>query len=182
MAKYIIFTADVQIAQIARLRTALTEAINAGEQEIYLAISSGGGLVAEGIAIAALIKSLPAKVTTHNIGQTDSVANVIFAAGTKRLANPNANFLFHGVTQTLNNAVLSEAQVKELYSTTVRLREMIASNFSTYSGMSLADVTSLMTNGASILSAQESLTKGITHEVRDFMIPPASQIVAIGNM
>jgi hypothetical protein len=45
--------------------------------------------VSEGLNLAAYMKSLPVKITTHNIGQTDSIANVIFAAGSVRYATPN---------------------------------------------------------------------------------------------
>jgi len=77
MIQYIVFTADVQTAQAAKLRAALTDAANAGD-EIYLLISSSGGNVSEGLNLAAFMKSLPVRITTHNIGQTDSIANVIF--------------------------------------------------------------------------------------------------------
>ncbi len=181
MTQYIIFIADVQKEQVAKLRQAITDAVNSGATDIYLVISSGGGLVVEGLAIAALLKGLSIEVTTHNIGQTDSVANVIFASGKKRYANKNASFLFHGVNQPINNANLSETQLLELYKGTVRLREMIALNFSSYTGIPLTDVTSLMVDGANILSASDALSKTVIHELKELNIPNGSQIVTIGN-
>jgi ATP-dependent protease ClpP protease subunit len=85
MKRYIVFLADVQKEQVGKLRVAITEAVNAGASEIYLAISSGGGNIVEGLGIASLIRSLSIDVTTHNIGQTDSVANVIFASGKEEI-------------------------------------------------------------------------------------------------
>jgi len=182
MTKYIVFLADIQVAQVGKLRQAITDAVNDGATELYLAISSGGGSVVEGLAIAALLRGLPVEVTTHNIGQTDSVANVIFAAGKKRYATANASFLFHGVTQPfLNNPTLTEPQVLESYKTIVRARESIALNFSTYTGMALLDVTSLMVDGATILPATEALKKTIIHGIQDLNIPKGAQIVTIGN-
>jgi hypothetical protein len=81
--QYIAFFADVQTVQAGKLRDALTKASNAGE-DIYLIISSGGGNVFEGLSLGAFMKTLPVKITTHNVGQVDSIANLIFSAGSKR--------------------------------------------------------------------------------------------------
>jgi ATP-dependent Clp protease protease subunit len=178
--QYIVFTADVQMAQGAKLRNALTQAFNAGNN-IYLIISSGGGNVAEGLGLAAFMKTLPIEITTHNVGQIDSIAGVIFAAGTTRYANPQASFMFHGVTTHYEKVDLIESQLKEQYTQAARLRENIATAFANYTGLNIADVETLMVNGATILSAQDALRKTIIHEIRDAKIPPGVQVVAIGN-
>lgn len=178
--QYIVFTADVQAIQAAKLRNALAQASNAG-YDIYLIISSGGGNVFEGLSLASFMKTLPVQITTHNIGQTDSIANVIFAAGTRRYANTHASFLFHGVSMHYEKIDLIESQIQEQYLQVKRLRENIAEAFASYTGLSLADAQTLMVSGATILGAQEALSKTIIHEVRDATIPPGSQLVAIGN-
>jgi ATP-dependent protease ClpP protease subunit len=152
MTKYIVFTADVQKDQVAKLRTAITEAVNAGITEIYLAISSGGGNIMEGLAIAALIKSLSIDVKTHNIGQTDSVANVIFAAGRRRHANSHASFLFHGVSLPVNQN-LSEHQLLEMYEGVKRLRDAVSTGFSNYTGVPLSEVSDWMARSGGTIPA-----------------------------
>jgi ATP-dependent protease ClpP protease subunit len=178
--QYIGFFGDVQAVQAAKLRAAITEAANAGD-EIYLLISSNGGNVTEGLNIAAYIRTLPVQVITHNIGQTDSIANVIFSAGAKRYANTNASFLFHGVSMHYERADFIESQLEEQYKIVKRLRENIATVFASYTGISVIDAEALMISGTTIVNAQEALTKAIIHEVRDASIPPNSKIVAIGN-
>jgi ATP-dependent protease ClpP protease subunit len=178
--QYIVFTAEVQAAQAAKLRNALALASNAGH-DIYLIISSAGGNVSEGLNLAAFMKTLPVAITTHNIGQTDSIANVIFAAGSRRYANTHASFMFHGVTMHYEKVDLIEAQLQEQAQQIKRLRESIAVAFATYTGISVADANTLMVSGATILSATEALSKTIIHEVRDAAVPPGTQIVAIGN-
>ncbi|MGC2273841.1 MAG: ATP-dependent Clp protease proteolytic subunit [Candidatus Sulfotelmatobacter sp.] len=174
------FTADVQALQAAKLRNALTAASNAGHS-VYLIISSGGGNVFEGLSIAAFMKTLPIQITTHNIGQTDSIANVIFAAGSARFANTHASFLFHGVSMHYEKQDLIEAQLQEQAQQIKRLRESIAIAFATYTGLPIADAQALMVSGATILSAAEALSKAVIHEIRDAAIPPGSQVVSIGN-
>jgi ATP-dependent Clp protease, protease subunit len=178
--QYIVFTAEVQTAQGAKLRAALTDASNAGN-DIYLLISSAGGNVSEGLNLAAYMRSLPVPITTHNIGQTDSIANVIFAAGAKRIANSNASFLFHGVSMHYERQDFIESQLLEQYKIVKRLRENIAAVFASYTGISVTDTEALMVSGATILNAQEALTKLIIHEIRDAAIPPNTRVVAIGN-
>lgn len=180
MIQYIVFTADVQIPQAGKLRTALTEAANAGN-DIYLLISSGGGNIFEGMSIAEFLRTLPVNITTHNIGQIDSIAGVIFAAGTTRYANTNSSFLFHGVTMHYEKKDFIESQLEEQYLNLKRMRENITATFAAYSGLSLAVTEALMISGATILSPQEALSKVIIHEVRDAAIPPGSQIITIGN-
>jgi ATP-dependent protease ClpP protease subunit len=180
MTQYIIFMAEVQIHTSAKLRKAITDSYNNGASTIYLAISSGGGLISEGLSLAALLRSLPIEVITHNIGQTDSIANVIFSSGKKRYATPNSSFLFHGVSQPLNSN-MTEGQLHEAYTNLIRLRESMAVNFSAYTGIPVQHVNDLMVDGGKILSATEALTKTIIHEIRDFNIPAGAQIISIGN-
>jgi ATP-dependent Clp protease protease subunit len=180
MPDYIVFTADVQQVQAGKLRDALTKSSNAG-QDIYLMISSGGGNVFEGLSLAAFIKALPVKVITHNIGQTDSIANVVFAAGSPRYANTSASFMFHGVSLHYERQDLIESQLEEQYKGVKRLRENIAAAFAAYTGLGIADAEGLMVSGSTILSAAEALGKAVINEVRDAKIPDGSQIISIGN-
>jgi ATP-dependent Clp protease, protease subunit len=181
MRKYIVFTADVQKEQTAKLRSAITDAVNSGTTEIYLAISSGGGNIMEGLGIAALIKALSIEVITHNIGQTDSVANVIFASGKKRYANGHASFMFHGVTLPINSN-LTEHQLTEVHEQVKRLRGAVSNGFALYTGIPLEEVSAWMSaDGGTVLSAADGLTKKIIHEVREFVIPQGTQISTIGN-
>ena len=179
--KYIVFTAGVSPQTIGKLREAIVQAVNGRYTELYILLSSSGGDVNEGLALAALLRSLPVKVVMHNIGQIDSVANVIFAAGHTRYAQANASFLFHGVLLNLNQTQMLESQLNEAYKNCVRLREDIAKYFSSYTGIDLAQVTALMVDGATILNAEQARAKGIVNEIGEPKIPAGTQIIGIGN-
>jgi ATP-dependent protease ClpP protease subunit len=109
------------------------------------------------------------------------VANVIFAAGDARYAQANASFLFHGVVITLGQPSVIESQLHENYKNAVRIREDIAKNFSAYTGIPLDEVTNLMVDGATILSAEQAQLKGIINSICDPEIPVGTHIVGIGN-
>jgi len=181
VTQHIVFMADIQAVQMGKLREAVTNAVNAGN-DIYLIMSSPGGNVAEGLNMAAFMKSLPVKITTHNFVQSDSIANVIFATGSVRYASPNCSFMFHGVTFHYEKSDLTETQIEEQHTGIRQLREKIATAFATYIGMTSAESNSLMVSGTTTLAPQEALSKGIVHEIRDAAIPPGSHIISIGNV
>jgi len=180
--KYIIFTADVQTTQSAKLRQTITDCINQKYEELYFLISSGGGNVFEGLSLAAYINALPMKTIMHNIGQIDSVATAIFASGKERIGSKNSSFMFHGIFMTLQSANYLESQLKELYDGSIRSKEDIARAISTYSGILLKDIQSLMIDGGVILTAEEAKTKGFISSIAEPVIPTNADIISISNI
>src|SRR3989344_3317757 len=177
--KYILFTADVQIAQTAKLREIITQAVNQKYDELYFLISSGGGNVSEGLGMAAYIKALPMKTVMHNIGQVDSVATAIFASGKERIGSKNASFMFHGVSMNLEKSTLAESQLKELYNSLKKLKEDIAKGVSTYTGIELSIVEALMIDGGITLTAEEAKTKGFISNIAEPAIRANADIISI---
>jgi len=180
--KYIIFTADVQSMQSARLRQTITDCVNQKYEEIYFLISSGGGNVFEGLSLAAYISALPMKTVMHNIGQVDSVATAIFASGKERISGKNASFMFHGITNGLPAANYVESQLKEIYEGSIRSKKDIAKAISTYSGWALKDIEELMVDGGSILDAEEAKKRGFITSIVEPQIPEDADIINISNV
>jgi ATP-dependent protease ClpP protease subunit len=178
---YIVFIAEVNSKSIGELRNAITLAQKNGYEKINLLISSGGGNVVEGLNISAFIRSLSISTDTYNIGQIDSVANVIFSVGEKRYAGQNSSFLFHGVLMNWEKASFTEKQLEEQYLISKRLREDIAKKISEYTGKKEDDINNLMSNGATILNADEALKNGIINAIEDIKIPKEADLISIGN-
>jgi len=57
-----------------------------GTGRFVILISSMGGNVFSGISAYNFLKGIPAEVWTHNFGSTDSIAVVLFCAGSKRFS------------------------------------------------------------------------------------------------
>jgi hypothetical protein len=53
------------------------------------------------------------KITMHNIGNIDSIANVIFVAKQNRYAPQNAAFLYHGIVINFNAAGYGRSTLSE---------------------------------------------------------------------
>lgn len=180
--KYIFFAADVQSAQASRLSQLITDCMNQKYEELYFLISSGGGNVFEGLSLAALINALPIKTITHNIGQIDSIATVIFSAGKERIGSKDASFMFHGISMNLNPGAFLEQQLKELYENSKRLKENIAKGISSYTGIPLKNIESLMIDGGSILSASEAKQAGFISKIEEPRIPQNADLTTINNV
>ena len=60
-------------------------------------LSTPGGSVMNGLNLYNVLRGLPITLTTHNVGNVDSIGNAIFLAGQIRYACPHSTFMFHGV-------------------------------------------------------------------------------------
>lgn len=180
--KHIVFTANIQPTQSAKLRQAITDCVNQKYEELYFLISSGGGDVSEGLSLAAYINALPMKTVMHNIGQVDSVATAIFASGKERIGSKNASFMFHGVSMNLEKSTLAESQLKELYNSLKKLKEDIAKGVSAYTGIELSKIQELMVEGGVTLTAEEAKTRGFISNITEPSIPANADIISISNV
>jgi ATP-dependent protease ClpP protease subunit len=77
------------------------------------------------------LRSLPVKLTMHNIGHVASAANVVFLAGEERTASPRPTFMFHAPTFTVEgeaelDAVVLMQRAKDLSDGDARTCEVLA--------------------------------------------------------
>jgi len=92
------YLTDVNVASVRQLMEVCMAAISNAEKpatEIKLYISSKGGDTVAGFTAYNFLKTLPVKLTTHNLSNVESIANVIFMAGSERTASPLSRFLLH---------------------------------------------------------------------------------------
>jgi ATP-dependent protease ClpP protease subunit len=66
------------------LTNAVTNLVNQGFREIHLLLSTPAGMVMLGITIYNMLRGLPIDLTTHNVGNVDSIVAVIYLAGEHR--------------------------------------------------------------------------------------------------
>ena len=94
---YVSFSAEINPTTTENLITVMANLHNQGATEVHLLFSTPGGGVMNGFNIYNVLRALPFKLITHNVGNVDSIGNVIFLAGVERYACPSATFMFHGV-------------------------------------------------------------------------------------
>ena len=95
---FINFMAEINSVTASRLLSIISDHLRTGIiKKIKINISSPGGSVFHAISLYNFISGLKEiEIHTHNFGQVDSAATVIFLSGKKRTCSPVATFLFHG--------------------------------------------------------------------------------------
>lgn len=68
-----------------------------------------------GVTLYNFLRSIPAPVDMHNMGNVDSIGNAIFLAGRHRYACAHSTFMFHGVgIAAQNNMRIEERNARDL--------------------------------------------------------------------
>jgi ATP-dependent protease ClpP protease subunit len=143
--------------------------------EIYYFISSNGGDVDSGFTLYNFLLSLQnkLKISMHNIGTIDSIANVIFLAAKKRFGAPNSAFLFHGIVMNFNAGGVGKLILKENLSRLDGMETRMAETISQNSKLSIEELRNLFLQGEG-KDINFALEKGIIHEIKNPEIPQGS--------
>jgi ATP-dependent Clp protease, protease subunit len=146
---------------------------------IYFLFSSLGGSVNSGVTFYNFLRALPVEIVMHNNGSIDSIANVIFLAGSKRYAARHSSFLFHGINWNFpQGASLTFNQLTESLSLFKREETKIASIVTERTKMTEPEIRELFRQGES-KDLQFAVEKGIIHEIRDPLVPKDAPLVTV---
>ena len=94
---YVSFSAEINANTTESLIATMANLANEAVPEVHLLFSTPGGLVMNGMNLYNVLRAMPFKLVTHNVGNVDSIGNAIFLAGEERYACPHSTFMFHGV-------------------------------------------------------------------------------------
>lgn len=123
---YLSFCAEISPSTAEEFLKMCCEVVNARAKSLYILFSTTGGSIAEGIHIYNMLRSLPLKVITHNVGVVQSVGIAIFLAGEERYANPGTTFMFHGVTVPIQSSGIDESGLLALLDRVCSSQKQIA--------------------------------------------------------
>jgi ATP-dependent Clp protease protease subunit len=149
----------------------------AGVRQYIILMSSMGGDVLSGLLVYNYLKGLPIEVTTFNVGNVDSSAAIVFCAGSRRYAVPEARFLIHEISLTITAsgpANLSidlpslEAQVAMLKGQEMTMARILAATV----GKPQSEAESKI-HAQGVLSAEQAKQWGLIHEIRTQLFDPA---------
>lgn len=165
------FTAEVNPTTTENLIAVITSLTNQGAAEVNLMLSSPGGSVMHGITIYNVLRALPIKLVTWNMGNVDSIGNVIFLAGEERYACPNSTFMFHGVGfEVSGGARFDEQLVRERLGAIEADHKRIGAILEQRSTLQTGDVLELFKE-ARTKDAAWAQSVGIVHATREPQIP-----------
>jgi ATP-dependent Clp protease protease subunit len=146
---------------------------------LYFLFSSNGGNVNAGITLYNFLKALPVEIVMHNTGSIDSIATVIFLAGTKRYAAKHSTFLFHGIaTQFEAKTTVDRSKLQELLSGLVQDEKKLSGIIAGNTKLSEEEIRQLFLQGES-KDLTFAMDKGVIQEIRDPAIPNDAQIVSL---
>lgn len=179
---YIRFFANVSPKTVDTLIQRVEEKLKEGIELFVLLISSGGGNVFSGISGYNFLKGIPAKVITHNFGSIDSVAVVLFCAGTKRLCVPHARFLLHGIGFNVTAPTRFDEKILDERIKSLRMdRQNIASIIADNCGKEIEKVDQDILTSI-VLSADEAIKYGLVHEIKLDLFPEGVEILDITDV
>jgi ATP-dependent Clp protease protease subunit len=172
------FSSPVNNQTASAFMATLAKAVNDGFDDLHILLSSPGGGVADGIATYNFMRALPVPVTTYNIGTVDSIGNVIFQGGTRRVANPTSRFMFHGVGFDIQQARFELKQLRERSQGIENDQAMIADIMVRHTKLSTDDIEKLFLEAAFIRSI-DAKDRGIVDEVVDIHLPPGIPVLQL---
>jgi ATP-dependent protease ClpP protease subunit len=176
---YVSFSAQINTNTTESLISTMAECARQGADEVRLLFSSGGGNVMHGINIYNVLRGLPFRLVTHNVGNVDSIGNAIFLAGEDRYACPHSTFMFHGVAYPFTGDVnLGAKQLRETLASVEADEARIGSIIQERSKLNEIQTRAFF-DAAHTMGAAEALSVGIVHEIKDVEIPPGSTVATL---
>jgi ATP-dependent protease ClpP protease subunit len=175
---YISFSAEINPQTTETLIAILSQQANQGTQHVILLMSTPGGAVMNGLNIYNIMRAMPYRITTHNVGNVDSIGNAVFLAGQERYACQHSTFMFHGVGLDVEKVRLEQKHLQESLDAVLRDQERISSILQERSNLNASETLDLFRE-ARTKDAAFALEKGLIHDIRDVNIPAGVPIISL---
>jgi len=175
---YINFSAHIQGRPPEDLMQVLSMMQRFALKQAHILLSSDGGSVLQGFELHNFLRSMPIEISMHNTANVDSIANTVFLAAnrTNRTAEPNAHFLFHGVSTGLGRG--KEADIQAALLSVRRDQTAIAETLSRYTNMTLRDIRRACKSEI-VWTAEQAKNRGIIRRVQRLRIPENAEVINI---
>jgi ATP-dependent Clp protease, protease subunit len=173
------FYSPVTNESVTKLLNVVDQRIMDGHRRIVLLISSQGGSVFDGLSAYHYLKGIPAEVVTHNFGEVDSIAAVLYCAGSKRYSVPQGRFLLHGISSTFAPIPFEEGLVEQQLKLMRQQGEGIASVIAATTNKPLSEVQAAIAKHT-VLSADDAQKWGLVQEIREKLYNEGADVVRIG--
>jgi ATP-dependent Clp protease, protease subunit len=178
MTTYISFSAEVNVNTTENLIAVLAQQANQKVDHIYLLLSTPGGSVMHGLNLYNVMRAMPYKITTHNVGNVDSIGNVIFLAGEERFACAHSTFMFHGVGMDVAAHRLEEKNLQEILDSVLRDQERMGNILRERSQLNAGEISDLFRE-ARTKDAAFAFEKGLISDIRDVNIPAGAPVLSL---
>jgi len=175
---YISFSAEINANTTESLLATMANCANQRVEEVCLMISTPGGNVMNGMNLYNVLRAMPFTLTTHNVGNVDSIGNAVFLAGHHRYACPHSTFMFHGVGFDVQNARFEESKCRETLKNILTEHKRIGTVIRERTNLKDKSIRALFRE-AQTKDVAYAASNGIIHEVRDVKIPTGAPVVSL---
>jgi ATP-dependent protease ClpP protease subunit len=154
--------------------------VKLGRKNFIFLISSQGGEVLSGLTAYNFLHGLNVNITTFNMGQVDSAANLVFCAGDHRYALPTSRFLLHSSFMLMPpgmmlNAEFLDGQYQQVQSMNRLIVDVLNS---TTHNKHTAEIEAAV-RGQKILTPADAKQWGLIDAERDGYVTPNAVIATI---
>lgn len=174
---YVSFSAGINLETTENLIAIMADCAKQRATTVHLLFSSGGGSVMHGINLYNVLRGLPFKLVTHNVGNVDSIGNAVFLAGEERYACQQSTFMFHGVGWEFNGT-LSAQKGREIVGSLTADESRISAIVEQRSKLSAAEIRTFF-GEAHTMDATAALSAGLVDDIRDVSIPAGSTVITL---
>lgn len=176
---YVSFSGPITLVSAQLLIAQLASLVSQGVSDVHLLISTPGGEVMSGITLYNTLKGLPFHLTTHNVGNVDSIGTAVFLAGERRLACAQATFMFHGVGFGTNGPQQFQERrllehLESLKADQGRINAILQERTKL-----TADECERLTLQQQTKDASYAVGHGIAHRMQAVQVPPGSRVVTV---
>jgi ATP-dependent Clp protease, protease subunit len=171
------FLGPIDSGSMAALLRSVNDQIRQNHTNITILIASPGGDTTAAFFAYNVLKTLPATITTFNVGNVDSAAMLLYCAGTKRYSMPATRFLIHGNSynpppNTALDGASLDAQLQQVKS----LNQMVIHVISETAQKKETEIEAAV-HGQQILTPEQAKQWGIVQEIKEnFMVPGATMV------
>ncbi len=175
---YVSFSAEINATTTESLIATMANIANDGVPEVYLLLSTPGGSVMDGMNLYNVLRSFAFTLTTHNVGNVDSIGNAVFLAGEHRFACPHSTFMFHGVGFDGGVQRYEEKILRERLGSVLADQKRIASIIEERSSLNAKQIKPLFRE-AQTKDAAYAVRAGLVQEIKDVQIPPGAPVISL---
>jgi ATP-dependent protease ClpP protease subunit len=175
---YVSFSAEINVHTTESLIATMANCAHARPAKVVLLMSTPGGVVMNGMNLYNVLRAMPFKLVTHNVGNVDSIGNAVFLAGEERYACPHSTFMFHGVAAGFEAGPVEAKQLRERLDGIKADELRIGSIIEQRTNLTHREVAALFRE-ARTKDAAQAVSAGIVHQIEDVKIPPGSPIISL---
>lgn len=177
--QYVHFSKAIDAHSVHELITTMLALSNGQDRDVTLFLNSNGGNVVAGIHCYNIVSPLPINLTVHNVGNVDSIANVIFLSGSRRLCSAPSTFMFHSVGFDQPGPIrLEERNLRQWLDSVVADNKRMGGIIATRTNLTERRAGALFREQR-VRNADWALRHGFVHQICDPQIPAGANIIQI---